>query len=123
MGRPTLKECIENRIKVRKETGELPVACMFQITTPQLPIDIEKNEYIQILTNILKKYKTGWVINQMKGSFHPDKAWIHTDIIPCYITDWGTYPVDWDADDLVVLEGLATEGKVVIMCYNLKELF
>lgn len=111
------KNMILNWIKDRRDNGEKPTLCVFQITVPKLSEDdnLEDIENIKILTNIFSKYQIGWnCVDTVDGSFNLNREWIETKDIPCYIEYCGVYPADWDIEDIITLERMENEGNIII---------
>lgn len=111
------KELILEWIKTRRDNGEFSMPCMFQITTPKFMDEdgIENDKNIKILTDIFDKYGIEWQnVDTIGGAFNLNREWIETSNIPCYVEYCGVYPVEWDIEDVVTLEQLDCEGKVII---------
>lgn len=110
-------DMISGWIQSRKEDGQEPIPCIFSITIPQFLLEgrLEDNEYIQKVTSILEKYKIEWTsCDTLPGAFCLNRDWIQTKDIPCYIEYCGVYPVEWDIEDVVTLEQLEYEGKIIV---------
>lgn len=115
----TREKIISGWIQSRKEDGQKPIPCIFDITIPKFLIDfkdkLENNESIKIITDILDKYNIEWnKVDTIPGAFCLNKDWIETNDIPCYIEYCGVYPTEWDIEDVVTLEKLEYEGKIII---------
>lgn len=111
------KNMILNWIKDRRNNGEKPTLCVFQITVPKFSEDdnLEDSENIKILINIFNKYQISWnCVDTVDGSFNLNREWIETKDIPCYIEYCGVYPVDWDIEDVITLERMENEGNIII---------
>lgn len=104
-------------IKERNDNGEKPMPCIFNITTPKLTgmYQLKNDENIKMITNILDKYNIYWqTVDTVPGSYNLNRDWIETKDIPCYIEYDGVYPTEWDIEDVVTLEKMDREGKIII---------
>lgn len=111
------KSLILKWIKDRKDIGEKPTPCVFQITVPKFSEDsnLQNGESIKVVTNILSKYQIDWnCVDTVDGSFNLNREWIETKNIPCYIEYCGVYPVNWDVEDIIKLERMENEGNIII---------
>lgn len=63
--------------------------------------------------NIIKHMK----VDTIPGSFNLDRDWIETDSstpIECAIEYPGAYPINWDIEDVVMLEKMDQNGDIII---------
>lgn len=111
-----IRKCIEDRVN-KQET----VKCIFDITVPQyLETRLEFNQhlYIKKISEIFDKYNIKYeAADSMPGAFNLDRMWLETDAktpIECAIEYSGAYPVNWDIEDVVVLENMERDGKIII---------
>jgi hypothetical protein len=110
-------ERISDWINSRKKENQSPMPCIFQICIPKSVSgkELEEDENIKILTDIFDKYDINWgIVDTIGGAYNLNRDWIETGDIPCYIEYCGVYPVEWDIEDIVILEDLEYEGKVII---------
>ena len=111
------KELVLSWINARKQDNEKPINCIFQFTTPKYHsrLELEKDDNICKLTNILDKYDIKWdCVDTISGSYNLNRDWIETTDIPCYVEYPGVYPVDWDIEDVLTLENMDYDGKLII---------
>lgn len=114
--------CIEGYRNRRKEAGEEPTNCIFNVTIPKFVTydsksgSLETDENIKVVTDIFDKYGIEWQsVDTVEGSFNLNRDWIETTTdIPCYIEYCGVYPVNWSPEDCRTLEKLDYQGKVII---------
>ena len=109
-------EFILKLINSRKNRGQKPIKCLFDITTPRfIEGRIEDDETMKEVISILNKYNIRWnTVDTIPGSFCLDREWVEVLDIPCYIEYSGVYPVEWDIEDIYRLEQLEYEGKIMI---------
>ena len=111
------KKSISEQIQWDKDHRRVPTQCMFNITTPRVANrDIcENDENMKIITNIFDKYGIEYnVVDTVAGSYNLNRDWLETSDIPCYVEYGGVYPVNWDIEDVVTLEEMDYEGKLII---------
>lgn len=110
--------CIEGYRNQRKEAGEEPTNCIFNVTVPRFSNSspLEKDENIKVITDLFDKYGIEWQsVDTVEGSFNLNRDWIETTTdIPCYIEYCGVYPVNWSPEDCRTLEKLDYRGDVII---------
>lgn len=109
-------ECIKGYIDSRKEDNQEPMPCIFQISTPKyICRHLEENTFIKTITDILDKYNIKWSkVDTVGGAYNLNRDFIETEDIPCYIEYCGVYPVNWDINDIVTLEKMDYDGKLII---------
>ena len=108
---------ISSWIETRKSNEEKPMPCIFQITVPEVLKDgiLEDHGNIKVLTTIFDKYNVKWkAVDTIGGAYNLNRDWVETADIPCYIEYCGVYPIEWDIEDVVTLERMDYEGKVII---------
>lgn len=92
--------------------------CMFDITVPKLEEMLYENEYIKEVCAMLDKYGIKHMkVDTIPGSFNLDRDWIETDSstpIECAIEYPGAYPINWDIEDVVMLEKMDQNGDIII---------
>lgn len=110
------KETIMKWINARERDNEKPMPCIFYITVPRfLEGTLSDDENIKEILNILDKYNIEWMnVDTISGAYNLNRDWIETEDIPCYIEYCGVYPTKWDIEDIVKLESLEYEGKIMI---------
>lgn len=117
----TIAECIEYMIKERKEENQPPYKCYFWITTPN-STEFEISENIKTIKELLVKNKVSFRnVNTVVGAFNLNREWIETQVIECYIEYCGVYPINWNIEDVVLLQQLEDEGKIMIKVSYLDE--
>lgn len=108
---------ISNWIQRRKNDGEEPMPCLFQITTPNFlgGTMLKEDQNVKAVISILDKYGINWqTVDTIAGAFNLNRDWIEATDIPCYIEYCGVYPAEWDIEDVVALEQMEYEGKIMI---------
>ncbi|WP_462415613.1 hypothetical protein [Eubacterium ramulus] len=92
--------------------------CMFDITVPKLEETLYENEHIKKVCAMLDKYGIKHMkVDTIPGSFNLDRDWIETDSstpIECAIEYPGAYPINWDIEDVVMLEKMDQNGDIII---------
>lgn len=109
--------CIKKMVDARKEDGETPTPCIFQISVPKIKDGeiLSNNTKIKVVTDIFDKYKIPWQsVDTIGGAYNLNRDWIETSDIPCYIEYCGVYPVDWDPEDCAVIENMDYEGEIIV---------
>lgn len=108
---------IQKWIKNRIENNEIN-NCVFYITSPQYTECVCKENYITNIIEILEKNNIKYdYCDTVSGSWNLNNEWIQTEKIECIIEYCGVYPINWDINDVVVLENLHNEGKIIIRVY------
>ena len=109
------QKCIQGYIDERKADGQIPTQCIFQISTPAITDNLQNDESIKTMINIFNKYNIPWsTVDTIGGAYNLNRDYIETKDIPCYIEYCGVYPTNWDIKDVVTLEKLDYEGKLII---------
>lgn len=92
--------------------------CIFDITVPKLEEMLYENEHIKRVCAMLDKYGIKHMkVDTIPGSFNLDREWIETDSstpIECAIEYPGAYPINWDIEDVVMLEKMDQNGDIII---------
>lgn len=117
MDRLDRKQIISTMINDRKSNNEKAMPCIFQITIPKYfeESNLENDNNIKALIDIFDKYDIEYKsVDTIGGSFNLNREWIETSDILCYIEYCGVYPIEWDVEDIVLLEKLDYDGIVVI---------
>lgn len=102
---------IENRIS----EGKLPDRIILKFSPPEVSWKFLENKYIKQIRDILFEYNIeSRITYEDKGSFNLNRQWLETDVIDCFVYDYGVYPIGWKAEDLQILEDLDYKGKLII---------
>lgn len=101
--------------------GDTPDKVVLKFSPPEVSWKFRENRDIRRIEDILSEYNIDSRITyEDEGSFNLNRQWLETDVIDCFIYDYGVYPIDWKVEDLQVLEELDYRGKLIVR-YYLKE--
>lgn len=106
------KNEIQNMITDRLETNDT-VNCLFQIL-------LLKEELKDILEGLLKRngYETG-TVDTVEGCWNLNDDWYELDDVKSIVEYCGVYPVEWDIEDVVLLEELYCNRDIYIkVCWK-----
>lgn len=107
-------EVIQEWIDARKERGEI-TECVFYITVPK-DTDILNDETIKKIETILDRNHVSSVrVDTVCGAWNLNRDWIETGRMNCIVAFCGVYPIDWDIEDVVELERMETDGKIIVL--------
>lgn len=112
-------EAIKGWIEERRKDNQTPTECIFYITVPRYTESLSKDDNIRAIQQIFDKYCIAYQeVDTYSGAYNLDRCWLEVEEIPCYIEYCGVYPVNWDIEDVVTLENMDREGKLIIqvMC-------
>lgn len=85
--------------------------------------NIENNKFIKEFLSLLDIYKIEYSIQNKQCStnirhFNNNRNWIVTDSIECIEVTEGIYPVNWNINDLLLLDKLANKSNLIFMVYH-----
>lgn len=105
---------INQWIEDRKEKGERPTECIFNITVPK-NIDLHEDETIRKVKEIFDRNHVSYShVDTMPGAWNLNRDWLETGHINCIVEYCGVYPVDWNIMDVVELERMENDGEIII---------
>lgn len=108
-------ESVIKSMESKLSRGEIPNKVVLKFSPPEVSWKFLENDSIRQIRDILSEYNIDSKITyEDKGSFNLNRQWLETDGIDCFIYDYGVYPVDWNVEDLQILENLDYSGKLII---------
>lgn len=114
---PSRAEIIQGWINSRKAQNQTCKA-IFYITVPHIPDDIGKDEQMILFSEMLERNNVpNFFVDTIPGAWNLNRDWIETEPVECIIEYCGVYPVNWNIDDVVMMEELETEGKIIISVF------
>ena len=115
----TRLESVIKSMEDKISRGEIPDRVILKFSPPEVSWKFLENENIKLIKEVLSCYNIDSRITyEDKGSFNLNRQWLETDVIECFIYDYGVYPVDWKIEDLQILEDLDYKGKLIIRYFK-----
>ena len=112
-------ESVIKSMEDKMSRGDNPDRVVFKFSPPEVSWKFLENENIKLIKEILSYYDINFrVTYEDKGSFNFNRQWLETDVIECFIYDYGVYPIDWKVEDLQILEDLDYKGKLIIRYFK-----
>ena len=84
---------------------------------------IRNNKFIKEFLNLLDKYNISYSIKSDQFTdytrpFNSNRNWIVTDLIECIESKEGVYPLNWNIEDLLILDKLANKSNLIFNIYH-----
>ena len=84
---------------------------------------IRNNKFIKEFLNLLDKYNISYSIESNQFTtytrpFNLNRNWIVTDLIECIESKEGIYPLNWNIEDLLILDRLANKSNLIFNIYH-----
>lgn len=111
---------IENYFRTKKYSYEIKFAISpINITNRT----IESNKFIKEFLKLLDKYNISFSIENRQCTtyirpFNLYRNWIVTDLIECIEVKEGVYPLNWNIEDLLLLDKLANKSDLIFNIYH-----